>query len=161
AEVTAITGNFGGVANVLTPGRVPSAADIRSGVEQYTPDIVYAAYTGTAAAAFIKAYRSTGTEAPLSGPGTFTEGPLLEVLAENAKGILTTMPYGPALDNVTNRTFINGYATAKLEGVTANSLPSMYSMAAYDAALVLDRAIRLIDGTVDAGSINRALSGTT
>jgi len=33
-------------------------------------------------------------------------------------------------------------------------------MAAYDAALVLDRAIRLIDGAVNPASINRSLSGT-
>jgi len=33
----------------------------------------------------------------LAGPGTFTEGPVLESLSVSAKGILTTMPYGPDL----------------------------------------------------------------
>jgi branched-chain amino acid transport system substrate-binding protein len=61
------------------------------------------------------------------------------------------------VDNAANRAFVSAYTSATFDGVPAGALPSTYAMAAYDAAYVLDRAVRQIDGTVTPSSINQAL----
>jgi branched-chain amino acid transport system substrate-binding protein len=114
---------------------------------------VFAAFDGSAAAAFVRAYWAAKIPAPLYAPGFVTEGaPAMGAVGEAASGIYTAMNYAPDLDNGANRTFASAYQQAY------KVLPSTYAMASYDAASVLDKALELAAGDLAPQSINTALS---
>jgi branched-chain amino acid transport system substrate-binding protein len=97
---------------------------------------VYTFYAGTSAVEFVKQYRQYGITTPLYASGFLTEGPALTALGEQAKGIYTALNYSTTLDNAANRDFVRRY-TAANDG----RLPNLYHVCAWDAALVLDKAI--------------------
>jgi branched-chain amino acid transport system substrate-binding protein len=113
--------------------------------------VVYAFYTGPAAVQFVKQYRSEGLSATIYGPGGFTEGSAIEDMGEEAAGVYTAMNYSADLDNAANRLFATAYQREH------DLLPSASAMASYDAAQVLDRAIRLCGGRPTAQRINLML----
>lgn len=115
-------------------------------------DVVYAFYTGPAAVEFVKQYRSEGLKATIYAPGGFTEGTAIEDMGpEAAQGIYTAMNYSADLNNAANRLFATAYQREH------DQLPSASAMASYDAAQVLDRAIRLCRGRPTAQQINLML----
>ncbi|BCB80657.1 ABC transporter substrate-binding protein [Phytohabitans flavus] len=114
-------------------------------------DVVYAFYTGPAAVEFVKEYRSEGLNAKIYAPGGFTEGTALQDMGEDAEGIFTAMNYSADLNNAANRLFATAYQREH------DLLPSASAMASYDAAQVLDRAIRLCGGSPTAQQINLML----
>jgi branched-chain amino acid transport system substrate-binding protein len=114
-------------------------------------DVVYAFYTGPAAVEFVKQYRSEELTATIYGPGGFTEGTALEDMGEEARGIFTAMNYSADLNNAANRLFATAYQREH------DLLPSASAMASYDAAQVLDRAIRLCGGRPTPQQVNLML----
>lgn len=114
-------------------------------------DVVYAFYTGPAAVEFVKQYHSEGLGATIYAPGGFTEGTALEDMGDEAKGIFTAMNYSADLNNAANRLFATAYQREH------DLLPSASAMASYDAAQVLDRAIRLCGGRPTAQQVNLML----
>ncbi|GAA4453654.1 ABC transporter substrate-binding protein [Phytohabitans houttuyneae] len=115
-------------------------------------DVVYAFYTGPAAVEFVKQYRSEGLDATVYAPGGFTEGTAIEDMGdEAAQGIYTAMNYSADLNNAANRLFATAYQREH------DLLPSASAMASYDAAQVLDRAIRLCRGRPTAQQVNLML----
>jgi branched-chain amino acid transport system substrate-binding protein len=118
--------------------------------------VVVAACNGAAASSFLKAYRNAQIKLPLYGPGFLTEGFVVEdkTVAAAARDVYTVLNYAPDLDNDANRQFASQYF-----GQHPKSEPSTYAMASYDALNVLDRAISLIKGDVNAHAINSALGG--
>jgi branched-chain amino acid transport system substrate-binding protein len=114
-------------------------------------NVVYAFYTGPAAIEFVKQYHSEGLSAIIYGPGGFTEGTALEEMGDEAKGIFTAMNYSADLNNSANRLFATAYQREH------DLLPSASAMASYDAAQVLDRAIRLCGGRPTAQQVNLML----
>jgi branched-chain amino acid transport system substrate-binding protein len=115
--------------------------------------VVFAAFSGDAATAFVKAYKAAGVPAQMYAPGFVTEGAAaLAAAGDAANGIYTAMNYAPDLDNGANRTFASAYQQAY------NVLPSTYAMASYDAAAVLDKAFQLAGGDLSPQSVNTALS---
>ncbi|MEV4830579.1 ABC transporter substrate-binding protein [Micromonospora sp. NPDC049257] len=97
---------------------------------------VYTFYAGASAIEFVKQYRQYGVDVPLYASGFLTEGAPLVALGEQAKGIYTALNYSSTLDNAANRDFVRRY-TAANDG----RLPNIYHVCAWDAALVLDKAI--------------------
>lgn len=97
---------------------------------------VYTFYAGTSAVEFVKQYRQYGVDVPLYASGFLTEGPPLAALGPAAEGIYTALNYSTTLDNAANRDFVRRY-TAANDG----KLPNLYHVCAWDAALVLDKAI--------------------
>jgi branched-chain amino acid transport system substrate-binding protein len=118
---------------------------------------VYGSYAGDAAVAFVQQYaQSVGGKLPLFAAGFLTEGPVLEVQGDAAKGIRSGLNYAPDLDNRANGAFVAAYHTKH------NSLPSTFSMAAYDAGAMLDKAIAAAaaaGGQVSGASLNSAIAG--
>lgn len=121
--------------------------DLMSRINNYNPDLVYAATSGDNATAFLKAYR--GSSAPLCGPGALTE---LSAQSSAAQGVFTSMNYAPDISNDANQQFSSAYFTAN-----TGKVPTTYAMTSYDAALVLDAAIGQISGQVTPLAINQAL----
>jgi branched-chain amino acid transport system substrate-binding protein len=114
---------------------------------------VFAFYAGTQAIDFVKQWSSAAIpNKTLYASGFLTEGaPLLREQGEAAKGILTSMNYSADLNNLANRRFASEYFKAY------QTLPTTYAMASYDAALVLDKALALIDGDPNPQAINAAI----
>jgi branched-chain amino acid transport system substrate-binding protein len=114
-------------------------------------NVVYAFYTGPAAVEFVKQFKSEGLKATIYAPGGFTEGTALEDMGEEATGIFTAMNYSADLNNAANRLFATAYQREH------DLLPSAAAMASYDAAQVLDRAIRLCGGRPTPQQVNLML----
>jgi branched-chain amino acid transport system substrate-binding protein len=115
------------------------------------PQTVFCFYAGSAAVEFVRQFRSVGLTQPIYAPGFLTEGGVLQTLGNAAKNIYTAMNYSPDLDNEANRRFAGAYRR------TYGTVPSTYAMASYDAATVLDKAIRLAGDTLTTQRINLML----
>ncbi|MGW4499263.1 ABC transporter substrate-binding protein [Micromonospora sp. NPDC004336] len=133
------------------PSKSAYRADIRKALDR-NPDAVFCHFAGPAAVEFIKQLRAEGFKGKVYAPGFLTEGTVLEdVKAEDATGIETALNYSADLNNTANRRFASAYR--KKHGTS----PTTYAMASYDAAQVLDQAIRVAGGTPNPQQVNLAL----
>jgi branched-chain amino acid transport system substrate-binding protein len=112
---------------------------------------IFAAHTGDAATALLAAYRSSGLSAKLIAPGSLTESIDLAKIGGLPRNVYTSMFYAPDLDNEENRRFVSNYQN------TYGAQPSSSAMAAYDAAGLIDRAIRLVQGDLSPARLKDAL----
>jgi branched-chain amino acid transport system substrate-binding protein len=154
-------------APILTPDKAEVGKGVFAGAIQKAlskrPDAVFCHYAGTQAVQFIKQLYSEGYQGPIYAPGFLTEGTVLSQLddGENGElrarilksgsGIETALNYSADLNNTANRVFASAYRK------THNSSPTTYAMASYDAAQVLDKAIRLVGGEPTPQQVNLAL----
>ncbi|MEU7823011.1 ABC transporter substrate-binding protein [Catellatospora sp. NPDC049133] len=106
-------------------------------IKQSDAKAVYTFYAGSSAVEFVKQYRQFGINLPLYGAGFLTEGAVLTAQGEAARGIWTVMNYAYNLDTNANRLFVSAFSAAY-----AGATPNIYHVTSYDAALVLDMAIR-------------------
>ncbi|WFE25596.1 ABC transporter substrate-binding protein [Solwaraspora sp. WMMD791] len=132
------------------PGRDTFTEPIEEVVDR-DPEAVYCFFTGTAAVEFVRQLRDAGYDGPIYGPGFLTEGNVVDQLGDEASGIITALNYSADLDNSANLRFASGYR--KRYGAS----PTTYAMASYDAAHVLDKAIRTAGPGVTAQELNLAL----
>jgi branched-chain amino acid transport system substrate-binding protein len=112
---------------------------------------VYCFYAGTMAVDFVKQYKQSGLTIPLYGAGFLTEGAVLKSEGAAADGVQTVMNYVPDLDNPDNRAFFDAYQGKYQQP------PSIYSVTAWDAALLLDQAIAAAGANPTSESINTAI----
>ncbi|MEH1126230.1 ABC transporter substrate-binding protein [Micromonospora sp. CPCC 206061] len=120
-------------------------------VRGINPDVVYAFYSGQAATEFVKQYRAKGIRARIYAPGFFTDGTMLADTGDEARGIFTAMNYSADINNAANRLFATSYRRAH------DATPSAAAMASYDAAQVLDKAIRLSRDRLTSPQVNLML----
>jgi branched-chain amino acid transport system substrate-binding protein len=102
--------------------------------------VIFGAHTGADALALLDAYRVSGLTIKLIGPGSLTETADIAKLPSLPANVYTAMYYAADLDNDANRRFVSSYFKAY------EAQPSGYAMAAYDSALVLNKALRQIEG---------------
>ncbi|MEU9160906.1 ABC transporter substrate-binding protein [Streptomyces sp. NPDC048424] len=123
-------------------------------IENSGAKAVFCFYAGGAAVDFVKQYRDFGLagKIPLYAPGFLTEGGVLKGQGEAATGILTALNYSADLDNAANKQFAPAYRTAY------GADPTTYAMASWDAAQVLDKAIKAAGGTVTSETVNAAIA---
>ncbi|WP_330299869.1 ABC transporter substrate-binding protein [Streptomyces sp. NBC_00503] len=123
-------------------------------IERSGAKSVFCFYAGGAAVDFVKQYRDFGLagKIPLYAPGFLTEGGVLKGQGEAAEGILTALNYGADLDNAANKQFAPAYTAAY------GSAPTTYAMASWDAAQVLDKAIKSAGSTVTSETVNAAIA---
>ncbi|WFE58732.1 ABC transporter substrate-binding protein [Micromonospora sp. WMMD712] len=134
-----------------TPGGTAYAADIRTALARQ-PDAIFCHFAGPAAVQFIKQLYREGWTGPVYAPGFLTEGTVLDEVQEvEARNIVTSLNYSADLNNTANRTFASAYRK------THGASPTTYAMASYDAAQVLDKAIRLAGGDPTPQQVNLAL----
>jgi branched-chain amino acid transport system substrate-binding protein len=116
-------------------------------------EAVFCCYAGNAAVEFVRQYVDAGMDpSRLYAPAYLTEGAALATLGENALGIRTSANYAPELRTSTNRAFASDYRREFGEA------PTIYAVAAYDAAAALDKAIGLSEGELSPRQINVNLS---
>jgi len=116
------------------------------------PDAIFCPYGGTAAIPFLRQLRASGHRNQVYGPGFLTEGTVLgELKPTEIEGIMTALNYSADLNNAANRRFASAYR--KQHG----SSPTAYAVASYDAAQVLDKAIRIAGPRPSPQQVNVAL----
>ena len=134
------------------PGRNAYASAISEALES-DPDALFCCFLEGGAVAFLEQLYAAGYRKAIYGPGFLTEGGVLtDLKAVAAEGIMTSLNYSADLTNPDNRVFASAYREAH-----GNS-PTTYATASYDAALVLDKAIRFAGGRPTAHQVNVALA---
>ncbi|MCO1654121.1 ABC transporter substrate-binding protein [Pseudonocardia humida] len=114
---------------------------------------VFCFFAGAEAVRFVQQYAAYGLKStPLYGSGFLTEGGVLDGQGEAAVGVRTSLFYSDRLDNPANRAFVEAYRAAH------RAVPTCYSVSMWDAAAVLDRALRTTTG-LDGDALNVALGG--
>jgi branched-chain amino acid transport system substrate-binding protein len=118
------------------------------------PGAVFVFYAGAEAVSFVKQYREFGLSerAALYGSGFLTEGGVLTAQGGAAEGVRTALHYATAIDNEANKSFVEAY-----EAKTGKP-PTVYALQAWDAASVLDRAVKAaggLDGDALAGALGK------
>jgi branched-chain amino acid transport system substrate-binding protein len=99
-------------------------------------------FSGAEAVSFVKQYAQFGLPAriPLYGSGFLTEGGVLAAQGDAAVGVQTALHYSTELDNPANKAFLAAYQAKN------NQAPTVFSVQTWDAANVLDRALRTATG---------------
>ncbi|MCZ7421823.1 MULTISPECIES: ABC transporter substrate-binding protein [unclassified Micromonospora] len=135
-----------------SPSRTTYVSDINRALAG-NPSVVFCFYSGTAAVEFIMQLRDAGFRGRIYAPGFLTEGSVLEDIrpTSDALGIRTALNYSADLNNAANRRFASAYRKKH------NTSPTTYAMASYDAAKVLDQAIRLAGEAPTPQQVNLAL----
>jgi branched-chain amino acid transport system substrate-binding protein len=130
------------VGQQMTPfGKTTNFQPYLAAIRSSHAKAVFAFYSGAEAVAFVKQYKELGLagKVPLYACGFLTEGGVLKAQGDAALGIQTSLHYSTELANPKNKAFLGTYSTAY------GASPTTFSVAAYDAAAVLDKA--LVKGT--------------
>ncbi len=117
------------------------------------PDAVYVFYPGGMGINFIKQFRQAGLlgKIPLLSVSSF-DGSTLPALQQTAVGAISGSFWGADFDNPANVEFVEAFE-AKF-----GRIPSQYAAQAYDGALLLDAALKQIDGNYqDKEALKQAL----
>jgi branched-chain amino acid transport system substrate-binding protein len=104
--------------------------------------LTFCFFAGAEAVAFVKQYAQFGlaSKIPLYGSGFLTEGGVLAAQADAAVGVQTSLHYSTELSNAANNEFRSAYQ-AKY-----NAPPTVYAVQTWDAANVLNRALKTATG---------------
>lgn len=107
------------------------------------PDAIYVFYPGGMGINFVRQYQQAGLlgKIPLLSTATI-DGTTLPALKETAIGAITASPYSPDLDSPQNKRFVTDF-TKKYGRV-----PSWFAAQSYDAAQLLDSALRKVKGNL-------------
>ncbi len=129
---------------VYTQVNQPDYSAEISQLQSEKPDAVYVFYPGGMGVNFVKQYQQAGLlgKIPLLSTST-VDGTTLPALKDLALGMIAGSPYSPDIDNPQNKRFVADF-TKKYGRV-----PSQYAAQSYDAAMLLDSAIRKTGGKVD------------
>ena len=135
-------------------GKTSDYQPFLSGIQSSGAKATFCFFSGAEAIAFVRQYAQFGLakSIPLYGSGFLTEGNVLPQQADAALGVQTTLHYTDQLDNPANKEFVATYSAKYGES------PSCFSVQAWDAANVLNRALRSAT-TVDGDTISAALGG--
>jgi len=117
------------------------------------PDAVFAFYPGAMGINFVRQYGQMGLlkTTPLLSQGA-VDGSTLPALGEAALGAFNGAPWGPDLDNPANRSFVQAFEQKY------KRIPTLFAAQSYDAAQLLDSALRKVEGNVkDKDALRQAL----
>jgi len=107
------------------------------------PDAIYVFYPGGMGINFVRQYQQAGLlgRIPLLSTATI-DAITLPALKNAAIGAITAAPYSADINSPQNKKFVDGFQ--KKHG----RLPSMFAAQSYDAAQLLDSAIRKVKGNL-------------
>jgi branched-chain amino acid transport system substrate-binding protein len=117
------------------------------------PDALFTFMPGGLGIALIKQINQAGMNGKIPIISAFTaDEATLPVLGEAAEGIFGALTWAPTSDNPQNKKFVAAYEAAY------NAIPASYAMQAYDAAMLIDSAVRAVKGDVsDIKALSAAL----
>ncbi|TAG05456.1 MAG: ABC transporter substrate-binding protein [Burkholderiales bacterium] len=108
------------------------------------PDALYVFYPGGLGVNFVKQFQQAGLNKSMTVMSASTvDGTTLPALRDAALGMLSGTFWGPDFPNEANQKFVAAFEKKY------NRIPSQYAAQSYDAAQLLDSAIRKVSGKVD------------
>lgn len=130
------------VAEVYTEINQPDYAAELAQLRAANPEAVFVFYPGGMGVNFIKQYAQAGLKdkTPLYTTAFTINQAVLPAMGDAALGILNASFWSPDLDNAANKKFVADFQVAY------NRLPSLFAAQGYDAALLIDSAIRAAGG---------------
>lgn len=107
------------------------------------PDAIYVFYPGGMGINFVRQYQQAGLlgRIPLLSTATI-DGTTLPALKDAAVGAITASPYSPDLNNPQNKKFVADFQKKYAR------VPSWFAAQSYDAAQLLDSALRKVKGNL-------------
>ena len=125
-------------------GQLDYAAEIAQ-IRSVGPDAVFFFYPGGMGINFIRQYVQAGLaeDVPFYGPAFSFDQTILEAVGDTALGAYNTAQWSPDLDNDANRAFVSAFEE------TYGRIPSLYASQGYDAALLIDSAVRAVEGDIE------------
>ncbi len=125
---------------IYTPlGQLDFSAELAK-VAAAKPDAVFTFMPGGMGVNLVKQWKQAGLTAPLLSAFTVDETSL-PAAGDAAVGLLTGAQWAPGLDNAASKAFVSAFEKE------FSYVPAMYAANAYDAALLLDSAIKAAGGT--------------
>lgn len=117
------------------------------------PDAVFAFLPGGMGVNFVKQYRQAGLAGRIPFLSSFTvDESVLPAQGEAALGMTSGSNWAPDLDTPQNKAFVAAYVAQH------NAVPASYAFHAYDAALLIDGALKATSGkTEDREALRAAL----
>src|ERR1700731_3483695 len=112
-----------------------------SKIASLKPDAVFTFMPGGMGVGLVKQYKQAGLADQIPVLSAFTvDESTLPAQQDAAVGMFGGANWAPNLDNPQNKKFVAGYEAAY------NSVPGTYAMQAYDAALLIDSAVKAVKG---------------
>jgi len=146
---TAFEANGGHVIDAIPaggPGQVPDFTPFFQRAKDEKPDVLFVFVpAGDHATAVVKTYGALGMAAAgikLIGPGDIVQDIKLQGMGDAAVGLITMHHYNADLDNPQNKAFVAAYEKE------FGAVPATYAFQSYDAALLIDSAVRQVKGNV-------------
>jgi len=106
------------------------------------PDAIYVFYPGGMGINFVKQLHQSGMLGNVPLLSSSIDGTSLPALQDSALGVLASSAWGPDLDHPANQTFVAAFEEKY------GRIPSLYAAQAYDAARLIDSALRKTNGDV-------------
>jgi branched-chain amino acid transport system substrate-binding protein len=124
-----------------------NVADYGSYISQINPnvDAVFAAFAGGNGVKFLKQYNEYGMKGkvPVLGAMTTVDEGILKLMGDEAVGVVSSGWYTAAIVNANNKRFVDAMRAEYKED------PGYYSIGAYGAALMLEQAVKAVNGKVE------------
>src|SRR6204780_4183349 len=121
-------------------GQLDYSAEL-SRIAAASPDAIFAFIPGGMGVNFVKQFRQSGLADKITFLSAFTvDESTLPAQQDAALGMLAGSDWAPNLDNPENKAFVEAYIKAY------NAVPATYAFQAYDAAMLIDSALRAVGG---------------
>jgi branched-chain amino acid transport system substrate-binding protein len=131
------------VGEALVPLKSPDFQPELSKINSLKPDALFTFMPGGLGISLIKQFNQAGLKGKTPIISAFTaDEATLPVLGAAAEGILGALTWAPDTDNPQNKKFVAAYEAAH------NAIPASYAMQAYDAAMLIDSAVRAVKGNM-------------
>jgi branched-chain amino acid transport system substrate-binding protein len=133
------------VAEVYTEINQPDYAAELAQLSAAKPEAVFVFYPGGMGINFVKQYAQAGLKdkIPLYTTAFTINQAVLPAMGDAALGILNASFWSPDLENPVNEKFVTDFQT------DYSHLPSLFAAQGYDAALLIDSAIRAVGGKLN------------
>ena len=134
-------------------GQLDFSAEL-SRIAAASPDAIFAFLPGGMGVNFVKQYRQAGLADKITFLSAFTvDESTLPAQQGAALGMLAGSNWAPNLDTPQNKAFVEAYLKEY------NAVPATYAFQAYDAALLIDSAVKAVKGNVaDRDALRAALA---
>jgi branched-chain amino acid transport system substrate-binding protein len=121
-------------------GQLDYSAEL-SRIAAASPDAVFAFLPGGMGVNFVKQFRQAGLADKITFLSAFTvDESTLPAQQDAALGMLAGSNWAPNLDNPQNKAFVDAYLKEY------NAVPATYAFQAYDAAMLIDSAVKAVKG---------------
>ena len=132
-------------------GQLDYAAELAQ-LRASKPDAVFIFLPGGMGINFIKQYDQAGLSGtvPLFGPGFSADEDVIRAVGDGMQGMFNSSHWGRDIDNAQNKRFVADFEK------DFGRAPTLYASQGYDAALLIDGAVRAVKGKVEDKNAFRA-----